>query len=156
MAHIHELIDFTVSVYIVYEDKVLLRMQEKYGFWAPPGGHIELDEDPVAAAIRECKEEVGLDVTILQTEPLFESADEPKSKELIPPPFMNIHYTGNEDHRHIDLNYFASTNSDKVVPENKDDKWVWLTKGEIEAHADIRDRIKHYAVASLEAFKKEK
>lgn len=150
MPHIHELIDFTVSVYIVHNDKALLRLHEKYGFWAPPGGHIELDEDPVAAAIRECKEEVGLDVVIHANSTLFESIDEPKSQELIPPPLMNIHYTGNENHRHIDLNYFASSDSDTVVPENSDDKWLWLTKEELLARDDMRDRIKHYALSALE------
>ncbi|MFK5282779.1 NUDIX domain-containing protein, partial [Lacticaseibacillus paracasei] len=62
MAHIHEKIDFTVEVFIVHKDKVLLRMHDKFKFWLSIGGHIELDEDPIQAAYREVKEEVGLDV----------------------------------------------------------------------------------------------
>ena len=69
MAHIHELIDWTAGVYIVHKNKVLIRKHEKYGFWIHVGGHVELDEDPVTAAIRECKEEVGLDVTIYDPDP---------------------------------------------------------------------------------------
>ena len=64
MPHIHEKIDFTSEVFIVYQDKVLLRIHDKYGRWLSIGGHIELDEDPVQAAIREAKEEVGLDIEI--------------------------------------------------------------------------------------------
>lgn len=32
------------------------------GCWAPPGGHLEAGETPLAAARRECREEVGIDV----------------------------------------------------------------------------------------------
>ncbi len=62
MPHIHEKIDFTVEVFIVYDNKVLLRKHDKYKKWLSIGGHIELDEDPNQAAIREVKEEVGLDI----------------------------------------------------------------------------------------------
>ncbi len=57
MAHIHEKIDFTASVYIVFKNKVLLHKHKKLGIWLQPGGHIELDEDPNEAALREAKEE---------------------------------------------------------------------------------------------------
>ena len=46
MAHIHEKIDFTTSVFIVRDGKVLLHKHKKLGIWLQPGGHIELDEDP--------------------------------------------------------------------------------------------------------------
>ncbi|WP_238392140.1 NUDIX domain-containing protein, partial [Halorussus amylolyticus] len=40
------------------------------GDWAVPGGHLELDESPAAAAVRELREETGVrvapeDVTLL-------------------------------------------------------------------------------------------
>ena len=41
MSHIHEKIDFTITVYIVYGNKVLLRHHDKYDFWLGVGGHIE-------------------------------------------------------------------------------------------------------------------
>lgn len=150
MGHIHELIDWTVSVYIVCDNKVLLRIHEKYGFYAPPGGHIELNEDPIEAAVRECKEEVGLDVTVYQPQQLFQSQDEPDARELIPPPLMNIHWIG-DTHQHIDLNYFARATSQSVVPENENDVWVWLSASELADHPDIRDRIKHYGLQALAA-----
>ena len=33
------------------------------GTWAPPGGHMEFGESPVEAAVREVKEETGLDIS---------------------------------------------------------------------------------------------
>ena len=64
MPHIHEKIDFTVEVFIVYKNKVLLRMHDKVKKWLGPGGHIELHEDPWKP-LREVKEEVGLTVELI-------------------------------------------------------------------------------------------
>ena len=61
MAHIHTepgQIDFVVNVYVVYKNKVLLRFHEKYFLWLSVGGHVELNETPEVAAVREVKEEV--------------------------------------------------------------------------------------------------
>jgi len=62
MPHIHDKIDFTVEVFIVHKNKVLLRMHDKFHIWCSIGGHIELDEDPIEAAYRKVKEGVGPDV----------------------------------------------------------------------------------------------
>lgn len=40
------------------------RMQPGRGMWTFPAGFVEFDEDPAAAATRECREETGLEVTI--------------------------------------------------------------------------------------------
>ena len=34
----------------------------------PPGGHVEPDEDPVQAVLREVKEETGFDVELVPTQ----------------------------------------------------------------------------------------
>ena len=90
MAHIHEKIDFTVSICIVHENKVLLLMHKKLHIWLPPGGHIELDEDPNEAVLREAKEETGLDVRLVGE---VHSYDHPyNARELIMPKFLNRHF----------------------------------------------------------------
>ena len=53
MAHLHEKIDFTVSLFIVEKGKLLLIHHRKLDRWLPIGGHIELDEDPEQAEYRE-------------------------------------------------------------------------------------------------------
>jgi ADP-ribose pyrophosphatase YjhB (NUDIX family) len=65
MPHIHEKIDFTVSLFIVEGEKVLLVHHKKLDRWLPIGGHIELDEDPEQAAYREAKEECGLEIELI-------------------------------------------------------------------------------------------
>ena len=63
--HIHEKIDFTVSIFIAQDQKVLFVFAIKQlQRWLPIGGHIELDEHPEQAAIREAKEESGLNVEL--------------------------------------------------------------------------------------------
>ena len=46
MPHIHDLIDFTVDVFIVNNQRVLLIFHKKHNMWLQIGGHIELNEDP--------------------------------------------------------------------------------------------------------------
>ena len=90
MAHIHEKIDFTASILVVQDNAVLLHMHKKLHIWLPPGGHIELDEDPNQAAIREAKEETGLDIELVGS-----TRDHPSksnSGDLIPPRFLNRHF----------------------------------------------------------------
>ncbi len=157
MPHIHTgsgQIDFTASVFIVYGNKVLLRIHDKYKFWAAPGGHIELDEVPEDAAVREVKEEVGLDVKLFGGDrseiPNLKNFD--TSRELIPPVFMNIHKI-NDEHRHIDLVYFATTDTDRVAePDNheKSDECRWFTKEELLAESGIAERFKCYGTRALE------
>ena len=51
--------------YLVKDNKVFLVHNKKYNKWVPPGGHIEENETPDQTAIRELREEVGLDVEII-------------------------------------------------------------------------------------------
>jgi len=60
MPHIHKLIDYTVALFIRHKNKVLLIHHKKLDRWLPPGGHIELDEDPDQGLFRELEEETGL------------------------------------------------------------------------------------------------
>ncbi len=147
MPHIHDDIDNTVEVLIVYNNKVLLRKHDKYGLWLSVGGHIELDEDPNQAAIREVKEEVGLDIKLIGDVPQFEEED---YTELIPPRFLNRHRI-NPTHEHVTLTYFARSQTDEIT---SDEEYKWFTREEIEDNSyDIKKSIKTYAISALETLK---
>ena len=103
MAHIHEKIDFTVAIFVVHDEKILLIHHRKLDKWLPLGGHIELDEDPEQAALREAKEESGLDVELLGERPPTTS---PGTRALIAPRFLDIHRI-NDTHEHIGMIYWA-------------------------------------------------
>ncbi|MGW0885744.1 NUDIX domain-containing protein, partial [Streptomyces sp. NPDC002671] len=40
--------------------QLLLVAHRKAGLWLPAGGHVEPGEDPWAAVVRECREELGI------------------------------------------------------------------------------------------------
>jgi 8-oxo-dGTP pyrophosphatase MutT (NUDIX family) len=150
MPHIHEKIDFVVEVFVVHKNKILLRKHEKYGIWLGAGGHIELDEDPNQAALREVKEEVGLDIRLVSSRKLFSGKENEKNyHELVPPEFLNRHQIG-DTHEHVAFIYFAQSETDKLVLEKADDECQWLTKEEVERAADIKPSIKFYALRALQ------
>ncbi len=154
MPHIHDKIDFTVEVFVVYKNQVLLRKHDKYKLWLSVGGHIELDEDPNIAAIREVKEEVGLDITLYQPN----SCSLEKSKnysELIPPIFLNRHRI-NDNHEHVTLVYFAKTKSNKLYlsEKEKSDATKWFTKEELDdPNYDLKPHIVMYSKTALNLLK---
>lgn len=154
MPHIHEKIDFTVEVFIVYNNKVLLRKHDKYGIWLSVGGHIELNEDPNKAAIREVKEEVGLNIKLYKKNTFTEFKIE-DYEELIPPEFMNRHRI-NETHEHVTLTYFAKANTDKLklCEDEKSSEVKWFSEEELDnPKFEIREHIKHYAKCAIKKLK---
>jgi len=125
MPHIHDKIDFTVAIFVVHHSKVLIIHHRKLDKWLPLGGHIELDEDPEQAALREAREECGLDVTLIGKRP---PTTGPGTRALIAPRFLDIHRIS-ETHEHIGMIYWARP---KEGPDPKD---ISLNQQE---HLDIR------------------
>jgi len=150
MPHIHEKIDYTADVFVVFQNKVLIRKHDKYKKWLAVGGHVELDETPDVAALREVKEEVGLDIRLIS--PRSIPAYEGEYQELAPPWYMNIHPI-NETHKHISFVYFAISDGNAVVPEKPDDEWRWFTKEELDAPNEINETVIFYAQEALKAIK---
>ncbi len=154
MPHIHEKIDLCAEVFIVFNGRVLLRKHDKYGIWLSVGGHVELDEDPNEAAVREVKEEVGLDIELFHgsSYPLTKTQN---YKELIPPQFSNRHKI-NDAHEHVTLVFFAKSATDQLIlsETEKTDACRWFTSEELnDPKYQINDNIKMYASAALEKLK---
>lgn len=129
MAHIHEKIDFTVAIFVVRDAKVLVILHRKLGKWLPLGGHVELDEDPEIAALREAKEESGLDVELIGERP---PTTEPGTRALIAPRFLDIHRIS-DTHEHIGMIYFARPRGgDLSLAEEEHHDIRWVTAEELE------------------------
>ncbi len=117
MGHIHELYDFTTSAFIMHptEKKILLLLHNKIGKWLQPGGHIELNEDPLQALTHELEEETGLTPDQYT---IIEPADSPKASgghKLLPLPFyFNTHHF-DDTHRHIDICYLAKSKTENLT-----------------------------------------
>lgn len=121
---------FTATTFIVYKGKTLLHLHKKLNMWLPPGGHIDRDELPHVAALREVKEETGLDVELIRDEPTIKS----KNAVEIPGPRHLLLENINPFHQHIDMIYYAKANTDIVVPdEGESIKLEWFNSEQLES-----------------------
>ncbi len=151
MAHIHEKIDFTVAIFIVHQDKVLLIHHRKLDKWLPLGGHIELEEDPEQAALREAREESGLEVELVGDRP---PTTELGTRALIAPRFLDIHRIS-ATHEHIGMIYWArpkagaQTEAQLAAAEHHDIRWC--TAAELETlQPPMSHAVKWYCRQALE------
>jgi 8-oxo-dGTP pyrophosphatase MutT (NUDIX family) len=100
---------YTATSYIISEERVLLIFHRKFQKWLPPGGHVDPNELPSEAAIREVLEETGLEVELFSDEHLWV---EQSNAVSLPRPFMclleEIPAFGSAlPHQHIDFVYLA-------------------------------------------------
>jgi 8-oxo-dGTP diphosphatase len=51
---------FSVAIFALCKDRVLLIHHKRLGTWLPVGGELDSDETPAEAAVRELEEETGL------------------------------------------------------------------------------------------------
>ena len=122
MPHIHDKIDFTVAIFVVKDKRVLLIHHRKLDKWLPLGGHIELEEDPEQAALREAREESGFEVELIGERP---PTTEPGTRALIAPRFLDIHRIS-ETHEHIGMIYWARPKNGAMTlaaEEHHDIRW---------------------------------
>jgi len=149
MPHIHEKIDFTVEVFLVYGNTVFLRKHDKYKIWLSVGGHIEPDEDPNQAAIREVKEEVGIDIVLESDIPRPEGPE--GFRELVAPRFLNRHRI-NKTHEHVTMIYFAKSPTDEIRHGATEisDEVHWFTARELgDPSFGLQEHIRFYAERAL-------
>jgi ADP-ribose pyrophosphatase YjhB (NUDIX family) len=106
--------EFTVAVFVVHGDRVLLHFHRKLGMWLPPGGHIEPNELPDDAAIREVWEETGVRARLIGERAL--ELEYPR--QLTIPAGIQVEDIA-PGHQHIDLVYFAVADGDdaRLAPE---------------------------------------
>ncbi len=122
---------FTATTFVVYKDKVLLHRHKKFGTWLTAGGNIERDELPEIAAVREVKEETGLDVKLYNPDaPLFLADDE--SCQLHRPMHLLLENI-NPYHQHIDFIYYGTAVSNQLNPANGETRRIkWFDRNDLE------------------------
>ncbi|MHC1747304.1 MAG: NUDIX hydrolase [Cellulosilyticaceae bacterium] len=123
---------FTVSVYVVNNDRVLLHKHKKAQILLPVGGHIELNELPEEAAIREAFEEAGIQIELYDVDSLkVKNVNTEREKVLINP----VHMVWGEverEHEHIDFVFYAKSMTDKLRPEEKESHILgWYSENEL-------------------------
>jgi len=130
---------FTATTYVVNDGATALHAHDRLGIHLPPGGHVDRDELPHEAAIREVREETGLDPDLLAS--ASDVAGE-NSRGLPEPAHLvlhdiNVHPDGEVGHQHIDHLYFAAVDSREIAPDGDDEAgvadWDWYTPGQLRA-----------------------
>ncbi|THE63882.1 NUDIX domain-containing protein [Salinadaptatus halalkaliphilus] len=126
---------FTATVYVVNDGATALHEHERLGITIPPGGHVDRDELPHEAGLREVREETGLEPTLLdETDPVAS----PDGRELPEPRHQMLYdvdvHDGRVAHQHIDHVYYATVSSRAIDPadgESGSDAWAWYTEGDL-------------------------
>ena len=113
---------FTATVYILENKKVLLIHHKKLQKWLPPGGHMDENETPPEAAIREAFEETGLKIEIVPQENIWVNHWNANSFER---PYMCLleeipAYRDNPQHQHIDLIYVGKPVDGQIIHNTKE------------------------------------
>ncbi len=153
---------FTVTGFVSHQGRTALHWH-RLGMWLPPGGHVEADEDPVQAVLREVMEETGLDVEIIAPHP-FAYAHPPQ----LPAPASVAVYDIprdsklDEPHQHIDLIYFTRPRSaEPRLPEGAA-RWTWVDEMTLRGDATptpaegapatrIAEDVRELGIAAIEA-----
>jgi 8-oxo-dGTP pyrophosphatase MutT (NUDIX family) len=114
----------TASCFIVDgSDALLLHHHRRLNRWLQMGGHVEGDERPHEAALREGAEESGLRDLTLAADGIFD---------------LDIHVIpagkGEPEHRHFDVRYVARTAAPHALVIDRDESndlaWVPLDRAE--------------------------
>jgi 8-oxo-dGTP pyrophosphatase MutT (NUDIX family) len=130
--------DFTASSYIVRNDRILFLHHDKLGQWLPPGGHIEDGETPDEAALRETREEVGLEVEILNDN--FEEFDD--SYDLPKPFNVNLHRI-EDGHWHCDFCFLAEIVDETAATHSDEHSGTkWFSRKELENEENMPENVK--------------
>jgi 8-oxo-dGTP pyrophosphatase MutT (NUDIX family) len=152
--------EFTVAVFVVHEGRVLLHWHRKLQRWLPPGGHIEPGELPDEAAVRETREETGLDVELVDApvaEGTLAGADDEAAeigspRRLAQPIGIQLEDIG-PGHQHIDLIYLARPAGGAPVvpaapPDDPDSRPGWFAPEEWPA-TGFTVEVRRWATAAL-------
>jgi len=157
---------FTVTGFLSHNGSTALHWH-RLNTWLPPGGHIEKNENPIEAALREIFEETGILSELIH----------PRSKyhyqiptQLPVPETIGVYHLPNGDggmkteHQHIDYIYFARPIdlNQLELPKIEIAQWQWvsakillektpllhhITGESIPIHEDVRE----LALASIQA-----
>ncbi|MBI1973372.1 NUDIX domain-containing protein [Candidatus Micrarchaeota archaeon] len=121
--------------------KMIFLFNRKLGMWLPPGGHMEPDETPDEAALREVKEETGFEIEIMNEPP--QHAEEPSRVQMLHTPLCiqleEIADREKGDHQHIDLIYAARITGGSLTNSEKHEV-RWLSESELDS-ADLKPNV---------------
>lgn len=139
--------DFTATTFVVHAERTLLLQHRKLGIWVPPGGHIDPHELPDQAALREVREETGLEVELLTQGAWLGHV------RVLPQPYCILLEDIDPSHQHIDLIYFARVCGGSLAHAEREALQArWYTWEEL-AGPEIAEDIRELGRRAIESFR---
>ncbi len=124
-----------VSGAVIFHDDSVLLVRKKSGLWAFPGGKVEKgDENIEATAIREVKEELGLDIDILR-------------------PLRTLVIDLADGSDLVIAAHFLSSYSGDISLKNEIEKFEWFDIHNLPQHDEMYPNIKEVIYSYLEEAK---
>ncbi len=128
---------FTATGFVVRGGQTLLHWHKRLQQWMPPGGHLEPDEDPVIAVLREIREETGLDSEVIPLTPLL-PFDYPRQISAPYTILLENSPEPGESHQHIDFIYFCRPLDGSAGTTAGDLSLSWVGESELRQDRPLR------------------
>jgi ADP-ribose pyrophosphatase YjhB (NUDIX family) len=139
--------DFTATTFVIHEGRTLLLHHRKLAMWLPPGGHIDPHELPDQAAVREVREESGLEVELLAQGHMLGRV------RVLPQPYCVLLEDISPGHQHIDLIYFARVSGGALAHAEREARAArWYTWEEL-ASPEIAEDIRELGRRAIESYR---
>ncbi len=139
--------DFTATTFVVQDDCTLLLHHRKLAMWLPPGGHIDPHELPDQAALREVREESGLEAELLTQSYLLGHV------QVLPQPYCVLLEDISPGHQHIDLIYFARVSGGTLAHAEREARAArWYSWEEL-ANPEIAEDIRELGRRAIESYR---
>ena len=132
--------DWGVAVFAIREGRVLLHQHARLNRWLPPGGHIEPNETPDSAAIREVFEETGVHIKLID-DPMI-APHGPGTPQMLTRPLGIMLVDIRPGHQHIDLVYLANATNEG------DERAHWFALEQL-ATLDLTNEIRAWCTHAL-------
>jgi 8-oxo-dGTP pyrophosphatase MutT (NUDIX family) len=145
--------DFVIAAYVVEDSKVLLIHHRKLKMWLPPGGHIDSDELPDDAVLREIREETGLEVSIVSDQDSYPYSD---VRLLARPHHVQLELIDETTgHEHIDLVYFCRPVRGVILFNQEETNAIrWFSSDDLLAD-EIKPNVRFMGLKAISALTKQ-
>lgn len=131
----------TATGFVVHGNATLLHWHRRVQAWLPPGGHVEPNEDPVQAVLREVREETGLDVEVVPADrhgmrfATVERIEAPRTILV-----EDVHDEKVGAHQHIDMIYYTRVIAAGVERPDVPEGWRWVTAQELREGTTLENK----------------
>lgn len=110
------------AVAIIDDGCILMLKRMDNGKWTLPGGTLELNESLIDCAIREVKEETGLNITVMDVIGTYTDPD------------IRIEYSNGEVRREFTVVYYGAATNCEIIIDDESSTYAWIPLIDVETY----------------------